>query len=664
MSTLSSGRRYREYRSRRENHPTPEHDPARPQTQRRGRSFLTLFLEFWRLLGAFRFYVIASLVTASMATGLSLVVPLLTKFAIDFVIVPVKPLPEWLRIPQALADDRLGLLIAVGVVTMAIAVVRILVGMWGRFQMTRLVKRVQASLRRRVFDHAVRLPLHRVYSLKSGGVASILREDAGHAAELLFNVLYNPWQAIVQLLGTLVILAIVDWRMLLGALLLLPLVYLSHQTWISRIRPIHRDIRATRTSIDAHATEAFGGMRIVRGFNRQKGEAARFIRGGHFMARQELLAWWWSRAIDILWSLLLPLASTAVLVYGGWRVIEGELTIGSVMMFIAYVLMLMGPLELLAVSATNTQTHLAGFDRVLDLLAEPKEFEGTSGEIRVRRATARGRIAIEHVSFAYPKMDRLRRGVEDEHVGQPVLFDISLEIEPGRTVALVGPSGAGKTTLCNLVARFYDPTQGRITFDGVDLKRIDVASYRRLLGIVEQDVFLFDGTIAENIGYGRRGATLAEIARAAALANAAEFIEPLERGYDTIIGERGVRLSGGQKQRLAIARAILADPKILILDEATSNLDTHSETLIQKSLRSLMRDRTCIVIAHRLSTIRHADQIVVLDAGRIVETGAHESLIAAGGRYAAYLRLQVDGTGKGGPELRDDAQIPMPMRQT
>jgi ATP-binding cassette subfamily B protein/subfamily B ATP-binding cassette protein MsbA len=240
-----------------------------------------------------------------------------------------------------------------------------------------------------------------------------------------------------------------------------------------------------------------------------------------------------------------------------------------------------------------------------------------------------GRITFEDVDFQYPGAEKY------------ALQGVNLDVQPGQIVALVGPSGAGKTTLCNLVARFYDPTVGRVLLDGRDLRDIKVESYRGLLGIVEQDVFLFDGTIAENIGYGNRNATRDDIERAAAVANAAEFIAELPGGYETLIGERGVKLSGGQRQRLAIARAVLADPRILILDEATSNLDTESERLIQSGLAALMRDRTSFVIAHRLSTIAHADLIAVVEGGRIVETGTHAELMSVGGRYRDMVLLQI-----------------------
>jgi ATP-binding cassette subfamily B protein/subfamily B ATP-binding cassette protein MsbA len=480
-----------------------------------------------------------------------------------------------------------------------------------------------------------------VYELKSGGVASILREDAGGVADLIFSMIYNPWRAIIQLIGSLTILATVDWKLLLGSLLLLPTVWLTHRTWIGRIRPIFRDIRATRQTMDSHATEAFGGMRVVRSFSRQQAEAATFTRNGHLMARQEIYVWWWSRGIDFTWSVLIPFATAMLLFWGGNRVLsdmekvrEGllppnkALTVGDLVMFMSYLAALLGPIASLAGSATALQNSLSGLDRILDLLSESREMPPKPGALVINRDNVIGRITVKNLSFSYTGSP------------SPVLQDINLDVYPGEMIALVGPSGAGKTTLCNLIARFYDPKDGAILLDNTDLRDITADSYRRLLGIVEQDTFLFDGTIAENIAYGRRGATPDEIQHAAQLANAHEFISKLPNGYDSLIGERGVKLSGGQRQRLTIARAILADPRILILDEATSNLDTESERLIQGSLQTLMAGRTSFVIAHRLSTIAHASRIIVLENGRIIEQGRHDELMQASGRYREMVELQ------------------------
>ena len=509
-----------------------------------------------------------------------------------------------------------------------LAFLKVGIGLIGRLQATRATRTLAVSIRRRAFNHAIDLPLHRVQELRSGGVASLLREDAGGVADLIFGAIYNPWRAIIQLIGSLLILALTDWRLLLGATLVFPLVWFTHRTWIGRIRPLYRDIRAQRSEIDAHATEAFGGIRVVRAFGRKRSEAARYARNNNYMTRQEMHVWWWSRLTEVSWEILIPIASAALLVYGGTQVLEGAITTGDLVMFLTYLVLLLGPIETLASSATAFQTNLAGLDRTLDLLDEARELPDRSTAVRIKPADVTGKLVIADVAFVYPKSTTC------------VLENISFTAKPGQLVAFIGASGAGKTTLCNLIARFHDPTNGSIQLDGRDLRDIQLDSYRSLLGIVEQDVFLFDGTIGENITFGCRRSKVDAMREAALAANAMEFIEELPNGFDTLIGERGVRLSGGQRQRLAIARALLADPRILILDEATSNLDTASERLIQESIDRLLVGRTTFAIAHRLSTIQHADRIIVLEGGTIAAQGTHEELLDASPTYRDMVAAQ------------------------
>jgi ATP-binding cassette subfamily B protein/subfamily B ATP-binding cassette protein MsbA len=586
-----------------------------------------LISSFFGLLRPHRVSLAASLAAATIATGLALLPPAATKFVVDYVLTR-KLLPK--TVPDWVPRDRHDLLFAITVAVLLLSFFKVGVHIWARWHATRITMLIRMTVRKRIFEHAIRLPLHRVQELKSGGAASIVRQDAEGVGDLVFGLIYNPWRAVVQLTGTLLILSLVDWRLLLGAVVIMPVVYLTHRAWIGRIRPQHRGVRAQREEVDALVTESFGGMRVVRAFGRQRTETNRVMRGNHLMGRRQLYAWWLTRTIEVVWSTLIPLASAVLLVYGGWRVLEEVLTLGDLMMFLVYLLMMLGPVSALAQSAAQLQNGLSGLDRILDLQDEPREMSNADSTA-INKADVEGHIELRNVSFRYPNSEEF------------ALREVTLDVAPGETIAFVGPSGAGKTTLSNLVARFYNPSEGQVLLDGRDVSEIEVESYRCLLGIVEQDVFLFDGTIADNIGYGDRHASTEDIQRAAEVANIRDFIEGLPASYDTMIGERGVRLSGGQRQRVAIARAVLADPKILILDEATSNLDTESERLIQAGLTELMKSRTSFVIAHRLSTITHADRIAVIEAGRITEIGTHDELMRQHGKYREMVAVQTAG---------------------
>jgi ATP-binding cassette subfamily B protein/subfamily B ATP-binding cassette protein MsbA len=607
---------------------------------KRQRSFGQLFRSFLGELRPFRGAMGIALGTLTVGTILNLVPPAATKVAIDNVFMR-QPLPASLArwLPDTVSSDPSALLAWIAGTIVSLSFIGTVVHLTGRWQATRVTKLLQASLRRAAFQHAVHLPLGRIWQLKSGGLTSLLREDAGGVAELVFSMIYNPCRAIVQLIGILTVLAWTDWRLLLGAVLLLPLVWFSHRTWIGRIRPLYRDIRQQRSEVDAQSTETFGGMRVVRAFARERSESGRFATGSHLMARQEILTWWWSRGIELAWALFVPIGSALLLWYGGKQVLGGSLTPGDLVLFMTYLVMLLGPMEALASSATNFQTNLAGYDRTLDLLSESPELPDRDGARTLDRTAVRGDIAVEGLTFAYPG------------ASENVLTDVSFQARSGEMIAFVGASGAGKTTLSNLIARFFDPTSGRITIDGIDLRDIRLSSWRRLLGVVEQDVFLFDGTVAENIAYADREASRTRIEAAARTACAHDFIAALPQGYDTRVGERGVRLSGGQRQRLAIASAVLADPRVLILDEATSNLDVESEQAIQQGLANLMRQRTSFVIAHRLSTIRHADRIVVLRGGRVVQQGSHDELMQGSGPYRDMVLIQTAR-----PDLRTESR--------
>lgn len=481
------------------------------------------------------------------------------------------------------------------------------------------------KLRKRLFERLLGLPLGELADMKSGGITSRLSGDVDSVSGLVQMAVISPGVAIIRVIFTIAILMFLSTRLALMSMLILPPLGIASYLWMRKVRPIYRSMREDRSTIDARVTETFGGIRVVRAFRREPREEVNYAVGHHTVIRKSIYAQWVELALATVWGLLVPGISLLVVWYGGYLVLRGAATIGDIFAFQIYAVLLIQPVWAIVNSVSQTQRSLAAMERVFEVLGMQVDKPDVPDAIDAPEFVTEFDLA--GVNFEY------RPGI-------PVIRDFDLHVKGGMTVALVGPSGAGKTTLTDLVARFHDPTSGSIRLNGIDLRKLKLHSYRRMLAVVQQDTFLFDGTVRENIAYGLRGASDEQIIDAARRANAHEFIDVLPEKYDTLIGERGFKLSGGQRQRISIARAILANPQILILDEATSNLDTESEQLIQSSLAELFKGRTTFVIAHRLSTITHADLIVAMDQGRIVETGRHDELMAKQGFYFDMVERQ------------------------
>ncbi len=555
-----------------------------------------------------------------VALGLSsiaidMIWPLASRYLIDGVI-----------LRQGLSPaEKLRQLVLISAGIAGLFVINSLFDLWRSFRSQLLDSRFSSALRARLFRRVLRLPMAEVNELKTGGVISRLSSDVDHTTGLLQTALFNPLLSGVRLVATLAVIFTLDWRIALVVVLAVPPIVIAQNVWLRRSRLIWRSMGQDRSAIDARVSEGLNGLRVVRGFARERSEECSFILGQHTVIRKHSLATNTQRGVAFVWDLVMPLTQVTIIGFGGYLVLRGQATVGTLLAFQGYLLRLIDPITELVKSNSETQRGLAALERVCDLLDKPAE---KPDRPRAVDAPARVReIHFNHVHFGYRK-------------DVPVIRDFELKVPGGSVVALVGVSGAGKTTLTDLVARFHDPTSGAIRVNGIDLRDIRLRSYRKLLGIVQQETFLFDGTVRDNIAYGRALATQPEIEDAARSANAHEFIARLPEGYDTLVGERGVKLSGGQRQRLSIARAVLAAPEILILDEATSNLDTESEQLIQASMQRLLANRTTFIVAHRLSTIRRADMIVVLGRGRILEVGDHDSLLRHGGAYADMVERQ------------------------
>jgi ATP-binding cassette, subfamily B, bacterial len=577
--------------------------------------------DYLRWLWPERWAVAAVFLLAIVAAGLDMIEPLFMRFITDRVLLDT----------AAATPNRLRLLNLAGGAFLVVITLSAGLNIARDYRQRLVNTRVMLSLRRTLFERLLRLPLSTLWDMKTGGILSRLSGDVDSTTGLLQMAIVSPSISVIRLLIAVSVLFALNWQLALVALAVIPGAVLISFTSAKRIRPIYRSIRKDVERIDGRVGETFSGIRVVRAFGRELREIIEYARGRNSLVRKELFAhrrelWLWTS-----WGFALSAVNVAIVWYGGHLYMAGSASIGDIMAFQWYSFLLLNPVWQIVNSFSELQRSLAATERVFEVLASPTDKPDRPEARDAPRVVHE--IEFQDVEFAYAQ-------------GRPVVREFNIKVPGGSVVALVGRSGAGKTTVTDLVARFHDPTRGRILLNGQDIRDLRLRTYRDLLALVQQDVFLFDGSARDNIAYGRQDATDADVEDAARRANAHEFIVHLPDGYDTFIGERGVKLSGGQQQRLAIARAILAAPQILILDEATSNLDTESEQLIQASMAELLAGRTTFVIAHRLSTIRRAQLILLMDDGRIVERGTHEDLMAKRGLYYGMVARQMAADSK------------------
>ncbi|MCX5990493.1 MAG: ABC transporter ATP-binding protein [Chloroflexi bacterium] len=485
-------------------------------------------------------------------------------------------------------------------------------------------QRVIFDVRGALYDHLQSQSMSFYDANQTGQLMSRVTNDVSQVQFFLTQGLSRLVTTFITIAANLAVMFWLDWHLTLISLVVVPLI-LWFQKYSVKVWPLFRKRQELQASLNVVIQENVAGIKLVKAYGREEFEADRFNAVNEEMRSVALQSWRVFGVTGPGQEFATYLSAIIIITVGGLRVMEGHLTIGDLSAFYAYVLTMFAPVRFLVFINQMALNALASGERIFEILDTPLDVMDRPGAVRLEHVS--GSVTMENVSFAYGK-------------GAPLLRDISIDVPPGKTLALVGPSGSGKTTLVNLIPRFYDPTTGTVQIDGHDVRDIQVEALRAQMGMVMQETFLFNASIRENIAYGRADASIEEIEAAARAANAHPFISEMPNGYDTEIGERGTRLSGGQRQRLAIARAILVDPRILILDEATSSVDNQTDYLIRQALDSLMEGRTTIVIAHRLSTVQRAHQIAVMEAGRITARGTHAELLRSSPLYAHLADIQ------------------------
>jgi subfamily B ATP-binding cassette protein MsbA len=566
----------------------------------------------WRLLRyvkPYRVQIAGAAVLFLVSTGLFLLFPLVSGQLVNAVT----------GVPGTLSPAQLiGVLIG-------LFVIRAIADIFSQYLVTYAGEAVTLKLRTDVYRHLQSLGLSFFASRRTGELISRISSDVTVVRTTLVNNTASLLSNVFTLVGSIVLIIAVNWRLTLVVLVVFPVATLITRFYSLRLRPLSTQVQDRLAESNAVAEEAISGVRVVKSFGREAYEAERFegVANSYFGVSLKLARL--RATFGPLIGLMFFFALVGILWFGSQEVMAGRLKAGDLVSFLLYGGVVAGGVSAMATVFSQFQEAIGATKRIFEILDTRSDVQDAPNAVRI--GSAQGRITFDHVSFAYEK-------------DIDVVRDVSLEIAPGEILALVGPSGAGKSTVFNLIPRFYDPTSGCVKLDGTDLRDMTVESLRANIAIVPQDTLLFSDSVRENILYGRLGATEDEMVAAAKAANAHDFIMELPKGYDTLVGERGIKLSGGQRQRVAIARAILKDPRILLLDEATSSLDSESEGLVQEALGRLMQGRTTIIIAHRLSTVQIAHRIAVLDKGKLVELGTHEDLLARGGLYNRLYTLQ------------------------
>jgi ABC-type multidrug transport system fused ATPase/permease subunit len=588
---------------------------------------MRILKRLFRLFTPYRGTLALSAVLLLLRAGVELVPPLVQRRLIDDVIE---------RRDLSRLGALIGLLVGVYALQEAARAADV-------YQRHALGERFIYDLRVRIYAYLQRLSLSFFERTSTGELMSRVTNDIGALEQFVTHGTALTAVNLIRLVGSAGVLFWLDWRLALWVLLPVPVLAVSLRAFNERVRPIYRRARDRLGDINARLQDSLSGIQVIQAFGQEARELERFAAESDNYYRTQLRGIrYWSVFFPSM-SFVASIGTVAALGAGAAMVVRGQLTLGTMVAFISYLQALYGPIHSLVEVDNVFQQAIAAGERVFELLDQECEIVDVPGAIEL--PSIRGEVVFHDVHFAYAGGVSLSDsgGVDGAHKRAPeVLSDVTFDIAPGQMVALVGPSGAGKTSIANLISRFYDPQQGSVTVDGHDLRQVKLASLRAHVAVVLQDTFLFNTSIRDNLLCGKPGASEAELFAAAKTAYAHEFIEALPNGYDTEIGERGVRLSGGQKQRLALARAVLADPRILILDEATSSVDAEAEYLIQRALESVLKGRTSLVIAHRLSTIRNADKIIALENGRIIEVGDHKELMESGGLYSQLYRRQLE----------------------